>query len=90
MFFSKRVVLFSLLGIVLVSFASNLCLSLYFMHFMPSAAQPEVGRIYPFNQHGWIVYLTSREKLLDDISGLVLFVSGALLVVLRLFFLKNV
>ena len=44
---------------------------------LPSVVDPGAGRIYPFNMHGHIVYLTSGEH--TRLYGLI-FSSGALFV----------
>jgi hypothetical protein len=58
-------------------FVALMLLSAYFLGHMPRNVQPEVGRVYAFNQHGWIVYLTLREHVLFN---LLLWMSGILFV----------
>jgi hypothetical protein len=39
-------------------------LSILYMHTMPETPQMEAKRVYPFNVHGSIVYLTKGQELL--------------------------
>jgi hypothetical protein len=53
-----------LLGVGVAGFAGKLILSAYFMGHRPTKPETELGLIFPFNQHGGIVYLTHTESLL--------------------------
>lgn len=54
------------LALVLASAAwgAALALHIYFVHSLPRAPSPAVGRVIPLNEHGVFVYLTSAESLL--------------------------
>ena len=48
---------------------------------LPHTPQPEVGRIYSLNNHGYVLYMTHREKVQQETSFVVfamLFVVAAL------------
>ena len=47
-----------------VGLACEVLLSMYYISYMPREIHPESGRTYAFLQHGWVVYLTSREFIL--------------------------
>ena len=40
----------------------------------PTTPQPDIGRIYPLNNHGWFTYLTRREWLEHNISFFLFFI----------------
>lgn len=49
----------------IVVLLSTICfgqaLSFYYRPNLPTTPQPQIGRIYPLNNHGWITYLTKEE-----------------------------
>jgi hypothetical protein len=57
-------------------------ISYHYAEHRTTVRQPEVGRIYPLNTHGWIVYLTKEEQ--DRLTALqtAAFVTGLLCVCL--------
>ncbi len=75
---------FLILSSVLTSFALLVCLSFYFMHYLPSIPQPEVGRIYRYSEHGRVVYLNYREQLLYEIDSWCVFVTLPFLVIFHI------
>ena len=87
---SKRAILASLTGIASFFFTFLFFLSKYYMRVMPSVPQPADGHVYPYDEHGWIVYLTWGEKLLIDVAIAVSFVSTAVLVMFGFFFVRDV
>ena len=87
---SKRAILASLTGIASFFFTFLFFLSKYYMRVMPSVPQPADGHVYPYDEHGWIVYLTWGEKLLIDVAIAVSFVSTAVLVLFGFFFVRDV
>ncbi len=42
-------------------------MSFYYIH-LPSTPAPEIGRIYPLNNHGYYTFMTHREYLEHEIS----------------------
>ena len=45
--------------------------SYYFVHHRPDSPEAELGRLYPLNVHGWVVFLTWIEKwLMNVLCGL--------------------
>ena len=63
----------------LACFVAMMLASVYFAGHMPPHIHPEMGRTYPFNQHGRTVYLTYREHLFFYVllwSSGILIVSG--------------
>ncbi len=70
---AKLVLILCLVGMVL-AFAFGI--SFYYRD-LPSKPQPEAGRIYPLNNHGYYTYMTKREEVQQEISE---FVFGVLFV----------
>jgi hypothetical protein len=76
--------LLKVIGIICVvgAFASFFfCISFYYRGF-PSMPQPEFGRIYAINNHGFPLYLTKKEELEQTWSfavAAVLFASGVII-----------
>lgn len=58
----------------LIFFFSNVVAQMVFVYTRPRTGIPSLGRIYPLNVHGTIVYLTFSEHL---IAGLPTFVLAA-------------
>ena len=50
------------LVISFTSLFSSMYLWLYYAGTRPSVAQPDAGRIYPLNTHGFAAYLTEQER----------------------------
>jgi hypothetical protein len=68
--------------LALVGWGLYIGLELYWAQTMPLVPLPELGRIYPLNVHGTIVYLTEQQDLLLKwilVSSVVLFGIGAFL-----------
>ena len=73
-----------ILGLVLV-IAFGFALSFYYRD-LPRTPQPEVGRIYPLNNHGTILYLNEHEKREQEASFAICLVMFFVLVVIDYFF----
>jgi hypothetical protein len=59
---------------MVMTFFTSIAFQLYFIGHRPPYAIPSEGRIYPFSEHGYIVYLTSHEHVLVSSDWLI--VSG--------------
>jgi hypothetical protein len=67
-------------SVVTMFAAFTLGISFYYRG-LPHTPQPEVGRIYPLNNHGYLLYMTHQEKVQQETSFVVfgvLFVVAAL------------
>ena len=55
-----------------IAFVASLAFSIsFFYRDLPNRPRPEVGRIYPLNNHGYYLYLTRKEHLEETVSGYV-------------------
>ncbi|HXP46132.1 MAG TPA: hypothetical protein VN810_02585 [Terriglobales bacterium] len=52
---------------------------------LPNKPQPELGRIYPLNNHGFLLYMTRQEELQQDWSFVVAGVLGVLAAIIDQF-----
>lgn len=73
-----------IIGIIcVVGFFASLFFSISFYYRgFPSRPQPELGRIYPINNHGFPLYLTKREdfeQTLASVLAVVLFAAAGIL-----------
>ena len=53
---------------------------------LPSHPQPELGRLYPLNNHGFVMYMTKQEKTQQQTAFIAFGVLAAVAVVLELLF----
>jgi hypothetical protein len=53
-------------------------ISLYYRS-LPHSPQPELGRIYPLNNHGYLLFMTRSEQIQQEAAFVI---SGALFVIL--------
>jgi hypothetical protein len=52
----------------------------FYYRCLPHAPEPESGRIFPLNNHGYVLYMTHREQVQQEVSFVifgVLFVVAA-------------
>src|SRR5438132_12394395 len=73
--FIWKVIMITLLVLYTICFAE--ALSFYYKSDLPSTPQPQLGRIYPLNNHGWITYLTKEESYMRNFlsaMGLLFFI----------------
>ena len=66
---------------VVGAFASFFFATSFYYRDLPSKPQPELGRIYPINNHGYPLYLTKQEGLeqtFSDVLAVVLFISAGI------------
>ncbi|PYJ66565.1 MAG: hypothetical protein DME76_16660 [Verrucomicrobia bacterium] len=47
--------------LVLSTICFGEAISFYYTPNLPTTPQPQIGRIYPLNNHGWVTYLTKEE-----------------------------
>ncbi len=59
-------------------------LSFYYRH-LPNKPEPELGRIYPLNNHGYYTYMTGGEQLQQQVSEFLSIVLFALAVLINHF-----
>jgi hypothetical protein len=59
----KKIIIIFLGVAILMCLGFGVYLNYHYAYTRPEKPQPEIGRIYPLNVHGTIVYLTKHEDL---------------------------
>jgi hypothetical protein len=75
-----------MLSIFSICILLNIYLNFHYICTRPPTPQPEIGRIYPLNVHGWIVYLTRNEEFQLNFlffAGAILFIMAAIITNIR-------
>ena len=78
-----------LISICSICMTWNYKLSYYYINNMPNCPNYENGRIYEFNIHGSIVYVTKEEKRKVDWINMTGMLSAASTIILGVIFRRN-